>query len=301
MHLSPLWLLLVGAPLLQAAENTGTKMTVRHVMSGISSEETIYLQGDRKRMEFRNSAGLADGSWASGPQLAAITRCDVGQAFELNLDASEYVTAPYPPKPYTRQEMEAQGLNRIAIPQSAKPTLRIETTTVDTGERKDFFGYLARHVITTRKEIPLAGSHSEAQESVTDGWYIDFDSHLSCDRRLAKGARAHGFIAVLNRPPEKPEFVDIGEAESGFAVRTRTTTKIAYTMPDGSKRQTDSKAETEVTELTQGPVDPGLFEIPHQFKLVQQIERNTRPPSYSSQAMGLWQRFKAKVATIFSL
>jgi len=68
-------------------------------------------------MEFRNYAGQrkADGSqqkWLSGPRLAAITRCDLGQVVELNLDADEYVSAPYPPKPLTRAEIEARRLSK---------------------------------------------------------------------------------------------------------------------------------------------------------------------------------------------
>ena len=72
MHLSSLCLLLVGVPLLQASENTGIKMTIRRVFAGNPSEQTIYVQGDRKRMEFRNYEGQrkADGSqeWLSGPR-----------------------------------------------------------------------------------------------------------------------------------------------------------------------------------------------------------------------------------------
>ncbi|HEX4757949.1 MAG TPA: hypothetical protein VH308_08200, partial [Terracidiphilus sp.] len=176
MHLPPICLLFLGVPLLQTSEDTGIKMTVRRVFDGNPTEQTIYVQEDRERMEFRNYQGKqkVDGSqqWLSGPRLAAITRCDLGQIFELNLDAAEYVSAPYPPKPLTQAEIEARGLAKPGMSPSGEPTLRIETTTVDTGERKVFFGHIARHVIITRKQIPLEGSHSEPQETVTDGWYI---------------------------------------------------------------------------------------------------------------------------------
>jgi hypothetical protein len=220
VHLSPLCLLLVGVPLLQAQENTGIKMTIRHVFAGNLSEQTIYVQEDRKRMEFRNYVGgpKTDSSqqWLSGPRLAAITRCDLGQLFELNLDAAEYVSAPYPPKPLTSAEIEERGISTIDLSQSGKPTLRVETTTVDTGERKAFFGRTARHVIITRKQIPLEGSHSELQETVTDGWYIDLDPQVSCDRRLSKGKRAHGYLVAGGQPAEKLEFVDIGNQKQDF-------------------------------------------------------------------------------------
>lgn len=299
MHLSSLCLLLVGVPLLQASENTGIKMTIRRVFAGNVSEETIYVQGDRQRMEFRNYAGQrkADGSprWLSGPRLAAITRCDLGQLFELNLDAAEYVSAPYPPKPLTQAEIEARGLGKSDMSPSREPTLRIETTTVDTGERKEFLGHIARHVIITRKQIPLEGSHSEPQETVTDGWYIDLDPQVSCDRKLNGGKRAHAYLVAGKQPAEKPEFVDIGESETGFAVQLVMDLKGTYTLPDGTIKPSDSKSETLVTQLELGPLDPGLFKIPPGFKHVQHIERNPSAPTSSSQTIDFWERFKAKV------
>ena len=303
MHLSSLCLLLVGVPLLQASENTGIKMTIRRIFAGNSSEQTIYVQGDRKRMEFRNYAGQqkADGSqqWLSGPRLVAITRCDLGQVFELNLDAAEYVSAPYPPKPLTQAEIEVRGLRKADMSQSSEPTLRIETTTLDTGERKEFFGHTARHVIITRKQIPLERSHSEPQETVTDGWYIDLDPQVSCDRKLSKGKRAHGYLGAGNKPAEKPEFVDIGESETGFPVQSVMVSKGTYTLPDGATKQTNSKTETLVTQLELGSLDPGLFEIPPRFKHVRQIERNPKVSASSTQ--DFWERFKAKVASLLNL
>ena len=304
MHSSSLWLLLVGASLLQASENTGIKMTIRRGFAGSASEQTIYVQGDRKRMEFRNSVGQpnSDGSqqWLSGPRLAAITRCDLGQNLELNLDAAEYVSAPYPPKPLTQAEIEARGLGKRDMSPSKGATLRIETTTVDTGERKDLFGQVARHVIITRKQIPLDGSHSEPQESVTDGWYIDLDPQTSCDRKLSRGRSGHSYAVVGNKPAERPEFVDIGKSETGFAVQLAVISKGTYTMPDGTKRQTDSKSEMLVTQLELGPLDPGLFEIPPGFMLVQRVERNPVVSASPSQPIDFWERLKAKVASLFN-
>ena len=304
MLLSPLCLLLLGVPLLQTSGNTGIKMTVRRVFSGNPTEQTIYVQGDRERMEFRTYEGKqkADGSqqWLSGPRLAAITRCDLGQIFELNLDTAEYVSAPYPPKPLTQAEIEARGLRKPDMSPSREPTLRIETTTVDTGERKEFFGHIARHVIITRKQIPLEGSHSESQETVTDGWYIDLDyPQVSCGLKLSSGKRAHAYLTGGKQPAEKPEFVDIGESETGLAVQLIMVSKGTYTLPDGTNKQTISKSETLVTQLELGSLDPRLFEIPQGFKHVQHIERHPKVSESSGQTMGLWERFKAKAASLF--
>jgi hypothetical protein len=310
---SSTWLLLLGVPLLQASENRGVKMTIQHGQGGLSTQQTIYVQADRKRMEFRSAFGQknADGSVQPtyGPRLVAITRCDLGQAFELNLDASEYTSTPYPPKPLTKEEIKARGLETPVTYNSEKPTLRIEVTTTDTGERKEIFGHIARRVITTRKQIPLEGSNSEPQESVTDAWYIDFQSidlhqRLSCDRKPPEGKHAytHSYLRAIggNRPMDKPEFVTIGEPETGFAVQSVTTSKSTYTLPDGARKQSDSKFEMQVTQFEESPLDPALFEIPSGFKHVEHIERNPVAPASSSQISYLWQRLKASVAGLFN-
>lgn len=280
--------------MLRNLENAGIKVTTRRVFGGISTEQTVYVQGDRKRMEFRNHRG-----GRKGPPLAAITRCDLGQRFELNLDTAEYVSTLYPPTPLTQAEVEARGIRRPPTLRSGEPTLRIETTTRDTGERKEFFGYAARRVITTRREIPLEGSHRELQEAVTDGWYIDLDLRVSSDRRLAKGKPAHTYAVAGNEPPEKPEFIDIGETETGFPVQSVMASKSTHTLPDGTKKQTNSRIETLVTHLALGPLDPSLFEIPLGFRHVQQIERNPKPSTSSRRSFRA--SLRAKTASFLRL
>ena len=306
MHFSPLWLFLLGLPLLQTPRNTAIKMTIRYGQAENSNQQTIFISGDRKRVEFRNSEGAKrpDGSMQSfyGPSLVAITRCDLGQSFELNLDSSEYTSAPYPPKPLTKEQIQARRLQVPASYRSEKPTLRIEVSTTDTGERKQMFGHIARHVLTTEKQIPLEGSHSEPHESVTDAWYIDLDQRLSCDRKWPTGHVTHAYLRAVNanHQMEKAEFVRTGEPDPGFAVRAVMTSKSSYTLPDGTKKQADVKTEITVTQLEEGPLDAALFEIPPGFKRVDHIDRNPSPPESSVPAANLWQRLKAGVARLFS-
>src|ERR1700730_11878208 len=181
-----IWLLALVIPLSQASDHPGIKLTMQSGVGGNQSLTTTYIQGDRKRMEYRNSFGRTPGTDPIyGPRLVRIVRCDMGQSFELNLDTSEYTSSAYPPKALTKEEIKARGLNTRSTDQSGNPTIRVETKTTDTGERKEMFGHVARHIITTTTRTPLAGSHAEAQESETDGWYIDFDQQLSCDRQTS--------------------------------------------------------------------------------------------------------------------
>jgi hypothetical protein len=295
--------LLLGIPLLHAANTPSLKMIVRHTFEGISSDQTVYLQRDCKRTEYRNWTGgtkRLDGSTDVhyGPRLASITRCDLGQAFDLNLDTGEYVATPYPPKPLSKKETEALGLK---VPEFGKPTLRIETTTVDTGERKEFFGHTARHIITTRKQTPLESSKSDAQQTVTDGWYIDLETNISCDRQSpeGKGVHAHVFLAAGNMPVEKIEFIDNGAPETGFAIQWKITSVEAFTLRDGTKKEHISSSEMRMTQLVEGPLDTALFAVPTGFRQVERIERNP-PPILPSQWSLAWDRFTASVKRLFN-
>jgi hypothetical protein len=308
------WLLLFGVPFAQAAETPGIKMTIERGAVGTPTRQTIYFQADRKRFAYQNSFGQrqADGSERPiyGPRIVSITRCDLGQAFTLNLDTREYTASPYPPKPFTKEEMEKRGMRSRLTYISDKPTWRIETTTFDTGERKEIFGKTARHVITTRKQTPLEGSVSQAQESVTDAWYvdphspdsdIDLSQRLSCDRKWPNGKKSHASIrAVLgNQPLDRAEFVDIGEPETGFAVESVTTVKGAHRLHDGTERQLDSKSEMRVTELEKASLDPALFEIPEGFKLVERIEHNPPQSAFLSPPKNFWQEAWRSLVNLF--
>jgi len=278
MHVSSLWLLALAAPLLQTSEQPGIKMTMQSGRAGNLTERTTYIQADRERMEYRNAIGGRLGAELKyGPRLARIVRCDLGQSFELNLDTAEYTSAPYPPKALTPEEIKARGLDTPLTSRSASATIRVEIKTTDTGERKEIFGRTARHVITTTTQTPLPGSHSEPQESVDDGWYIDFEQRLSCDPKPSAGSHGYlvGYVSAGNgrQPMEKTEFVRIGEPETGFPLDLTLTSKSPSNLPD----RTISNFETRVTQFEDGPLDPALFEIPPGFKLVDRIERN--PPA----------------------
>jgi hypothetical protein len=283
-------------------QTSGIKMTVRRNMAGNSGEQTTYFEHDRKRMEYRNSEGSKkwNGSIQTvyGPHLAGIIRCDLGQDYELNLDTAEYTSALYPPQPLTQEQIAAR---HVPVPPTpvfpANKTLRIETITVDTGERKEMFGHTARHVIVTEKRIPLQGSFSSPQTSVTDGWYIDLDTQLSCDRKFPAGTRGYAYLlaAGANQPIDNPEFVEIGKRETGLALQQTYKWNSSYKLPEGAVKPDSSISEMVVADFQEGPLDEALFEIPPKFKKVSEIER--MPPSAAAQSS--WQEFWAWMSNLF--
>jgi hypothetical protein len=215
------------------------------------------------------------------PRTALITRCDLKQAFYLNLDDRQYTAGPLQTFP-TREEMLVRAAisGQLAGAPQREPTVLVETETVDTGERKEYFGHTARHVVTTRRVIPLAGAKRRADTTVTDGWYIDLDSHISCEPSWRSARSGHGFLTatIKGEAGDVPTFKDIGEPERGFAVASKGTTSGTITSPDGSTRQQVSTWETEVTELSTAAIDPAFFELPLGFKLVERIRQDPVPP-----------------------
>jgi hypothetical protein len=279
---------------------TGIKMVTRFTNDGVPLlEQTTYWEADRERTENRSYS-----SGNQGPRLASIKRCDLGEEFELNLDAKEYTSGPYPPKPVTAGDYAKLGLKEPV--QSDKPAPRVEITTVDTGDRKDFFGHVARHFVTTIRQTPVGGSHSQSQEnvqeSVTDGWYIDFDPTISCGPKVPKGTPAVGvLLSSLNGGPiDRPEFITRGDPPAtGFHVRLIVDTKSTYVLPNGIKQQRHLRNESQVTEMEERPLDPGLFEIPAGFKDVQQIQQNPKVNAQANAAAGWWNEVKLWLAEKF--
>jgi hypothetical protein len=280
---------------LQDRGPVGVKMTVRSFSNAQESEETTYFRADAKRREFRN---MTDSHF--GPHLAVIVRCDLGEAMALNLDQREYDSHPYPWK-LLKQQLAKMTAQAPPPAQPGPPTFRIEETTVDTGERKDFFGHQARHVITTRKETPLEGSHRYAQEIVTDGWYIDLDTEVSCEPpwRSSKKRGGIAYLSAGNKAPERVEVVQKGNTEQGFPVESRTVGKSLFVLQDGTTRVSTSKSRETVTDFMEGPLGPGIFEVPAGFTKVEHINWD-QPQGERSAFSAHWQEFVLMVEDLFN-
>jgi hypothetical protein len=288
-------LALLSVPVVATPQGMGIKITTRDSsIGGIISQSTEYFQGDRQRHEYRSSSGSN-----YGPPLVFLTRCDLGLNFELNLDDEQYVSAPIPKFPW---EAEQQALRAKYAASAARqtPTVLVEITTVDTGERKKMFGYEARHVITTRKHTQLGGSRSTSIEndSVTDGWYTDLSTTLSCEPH-PRGGLAFVTAGALGSAAEVPSFKLVGKPESGFPLDLKRTASFDRDLPNGSKGEAKSTSERQVIELYSGPLDPKLLEIPPGFAKVAEIRRNP-PIPLSDRVQMYWNTLKQRISRFFS-
>ena len=263
------WVLLLSVAWPQSGDkNIGTKVVVRHTSRDHASEVMTYMMGDRRRTEYRssaqhrNAAGVLE--YVDPPDDVHILRCDLLQSFTLNTSAKEYTSAPYPPKPLTPEEITQRGLPESEDP-DAKPAIPIEERTLDTGEREDTFGRVARHVITKQKKLFLNSAQEEDEQVVADGWYIDFNRSISCEPKPRRGTTVSSFIGVNNSFMRVPttEYVQIEPSERGLAIRE---TKNPETQNSSTKTY-----EFEVTQFIEGPLDPALFGVPPEFRRVQVI------------------------------
>jgi len=267
----------------------GVKIVTRQVTGGFTDTRTEYLTADRLRNEWQ----MGDGQ---GPLMASIVqRGDHNRVFVLDLQAHEYMT----------YETDARG---TALGANGKPlapsggTLKILIENIDTGERKDIFGHIARHVITREKRIAGPGACSHGSESETDGWYIDTEimPEWRQPRRHGPGVVVAAVMSAGNdacfNKMDKIEVHRTGD-EPGFPIKVTTTLKSDLPRGDGTPRSIVSTWGSEVVELQAGPLDPALFEVPSDFRQVPRLR--TWTASTPQRQLTGWEWFKEKVQELF--
>ena len=223
-----------------------TKVKSRQTSGGQTYENTSYIKGKRQRSE------------NSGGQMVTIEQCDLRRNLQLMPAAKVYMINPYDDS----SPSSNNTANTVTPPPGDVKKGGLVTSTVttkDTGERKQMFGYNARHIITTMemKSSPDACSKVDTKMEI-DGWYIDATFALDCDSN-----RQYTY-----RPPVKAggcrdryETKTIGTAKKGFPVYERMT------MLTGQGGQSFTTTN-EVLEISQATLDQSLFEIPPDYRQV---------------------------------
>jgi hypothetical protein len=274
----------------------GLKIVSREVRPALVIETTEYIQTDRGRVEsravpVRTAGGEPQESDGQVHRISRITRCDLDRAIVLDYDHITYMTYPLRTHPSRAQMLVASIASRRAKPKP--PTLLIETATVQTGERRTAFGYAARRVITTRRQIPLDGSGDATSEIRTDGWYVDLEMPRSCDQAGVYAVHT----VLLGRSgspgarfdPPVVSFKDIGAQERGFPIELTTTwrTTGAAAIASGNA----AVSHTAVTQLSREVLNPALFEVPAGFRSAE-----GRLAAYAAHWIHVWQTVKALAA-----
>lgn len=237
-----------------------TKIKSRQTSGGQTYENTSYIKGKRQRSETNNG------------QMIVLQQCDLRRNIQIMPQANAYVIQPY----------DQQATTNAASSSTAQPgavrkggLVTSTVTTRDTGERKQMFGYTARHIITTMvtDSSPDACSPMKSKMEI-DGWYIDAAFALDCDMSQAYKSYTPQTASGCQ---DRYETKQIGMAKKGFAVWEKTT----MFGQDGAE---SFSTVNEVVEFSQATLDASLFDIPAGYREVKDFASAFSSPTTPTQS-----------------
>ncbi len=197
-----------------------------------------YRQGTMRR---REATSIVD-----------IANCETRTGFLVDLDRREY-------RNYKVVTFASEAQRGEYLQKTGKTAIQVESKTVDTGDRKVFFGYPARHLITTTRR---ADANADAGgEEILDGWYID---HELIDRSCAPDfVRTEPYYLTGSAVVDYPDIAQIhhtGPLPTGLAVKLKFISKL------GTKKSAVNRTitvEETIEELSDSPLSPSLFQLPN--------------------------------------
>lgn len=200
---------------------------------------------------------------ATTASIADIGNCETRTGFLIDLNAHEY-------RHYKLVRFTSEAQRDEYLQKTGKTAVQVDSKTVDTGERKVFFGHSAKHLITTTKR---AVANSRGGEEIVDGWYIDYELP---DRYCAPDfVRSEPYYVVGSALVDYPDIAQIhhsGPLPTGLAVRSKFTSKLAATK-DGTPGRVITIEKT-VEDLSDTPLSPSLFQLPNGLRENPQLFRD---------------------------
>jgi hypothetical protein len=109
------------------------------------------------------------------PSLEEIANCETKTGFLIDLEARQY-------RNYKTLKFATEAQLRAYAQADPRNAVLLESRTIDKGESKEFFGYSAKHLLTTTRRAPK--DSNQGGEEIIDGWYID---HEPADHNCAPG------------------------------------------------------------------------------------------------------------------
>ena len=241
--------------------NKATDVKIRQKMTSSRSdrgaETVMYIKGARMRNEIGEST----------VGMTTIVQCDLKRTLMINDKTKTYMVVPDSNAaadsvaagggvPSPTSDTQSANVSRGGV-------VNVTNTVTDTGERKEMFGFTARHIKTSmvRKASPDACEKDMKLE--TDGWYIDFQYAFDCPSQMPK----HQVQPVRPQPGCKDDVrtKTVGAAKLGFPLLVTTT----IFAPDGTTTSTTQ----EVLELSRQPLQSALFDVPEGYALAQDMQQ----------------------------
>jgi hypothetical protein len=249
------------------------KVTVESGGAGGRSSETItMIKGARERSESHMGYGY---------DTVTITQCDLKRTIQLSDTTKKYVITLMETGQPSVSTTPGTPAPAPATPSRSGGVVEYVTSSIDTGERKEMFGFTARHVksSTSINASPDACNPGRMRTEL-DGWYIDLNIQFNCE---------------LNRPPTMPTS-RTSSAGCRDQVKTRRegTAKTGYPLIEtmkyfGSDGQLMFSQTKEVIELSRATLETALFDVPTGYTEATNTSELYAAPSITSMMSGMNQ------------
>jgi len=242
----------------------------------MSRVDTLYLKGARQRTE-----AVVEKPTREAVNWAVIRQCDEKRVFNLNERDKIYASSKI--EDWSERLRKARP---VSLAYSGAEVL-MTIDSIDTGERRQFEHYTARHVRVKIRVEPTHGALTPPSVEEIDGWYIDLPG-FGCQEQ---GARGFGF---LSSGQDRLQVKWLGKATRGYAIEEKSVkTEV------GNK--TISKVE--LLEISEAPLNPSLFELPAGYRQALQTGNGgadlTKPDTVSNRAQYYWTRLTFWVRGLF--
>jgi hypothetical protein len=230
---------------LSASVFADVKIKTKQTVSGQSSEHLTYIKGKRQRTEMQSGAY----------SMVMVTQCDLGRDLQINPGTKTYLVNVYDEGSTPTGATDPTGKSSPVVKGGS---VYVTTTTKDTGERKQMFGYTARHIIQTieTESGPDACAATKSKMEM-DMWVIDAEFGLNCTQE--RQYRPYNGNNGGCRDKYVPK--TIGTAKSGYPLWQKMT------MFDANGKESFSTIQ-EVVELSKATLDQALFEAPADYREV---------------------------------
>jgi hypothetical protein len=240
-------LMLLCVVIAAAEARADVKIKSRQTTQGQTYENATYIKNKRQRTE------------AMGGQSVTIQQCDLRRDLQLMPQMRAYTVRPYDEGTAQTANVPATSTRR-ATERTQGGLVTSTVTTKDTGERRQMFGYTARHLVITVETKSSPDSCNPVDTKMeTDGWYIDAAFQLECD--MERATRYYNPQPTSGGCRDRHETKQVGTAKRGYPVWEKMT------MFDKDGRESFSMVN-EVVELSQATLDASLFEAPAGYREV---------------------------------
>lgn len=234
-------------------------ITATYVAGDKTTTGTVLMHGRRQRVAYDQT-------------MASIEQCDLHRGVQLNNQTRVYLEMPDPAPPVIPTPAPGEKHKGGQITYT--------TSVTDTGEKKDMFGFPARHLKTTvTKESSPEAIDKRPEKVEIDGWYIDLPDTIACT-----GAPA----------PEKELRVDAKDASASDVVTyvrppASKAYPVSYTMVTSAGNDAPITTKMDATDVKRTKIDPQEFEVPADYVPVKspvQLTMDHRPGEVGTKKPG---------------